>query len=66
MAETTQIKVFMKQFRCSRYPIVDALTVGLGVNSTESIMTMDNTVIKEIKKLPEDFKDSNYTTSDRV
>ena len=29
---------------------VDALTVGLGINSTKSIMTMDKPVIKEIKK----------------
>ena len=44
MTKKTQIKVILKQFGCSRHPKVDALTVGLGVNSTESIMTMDKPV----------------------
>ena len=50
MDETTQIKAVLKRFGCIRHPIVDELTVGLGVNSTKYIMTMVKPVIKEIKK----------------
>ena len=50
MDETNHIKVALKRFGYMRHPTVNAPTVGLGVNSTKSIMTMDKPVIDEIKK----------------
>ena len=50
MYDTTQIKAVLKRFVNSIHVIVDALTVGLGINSTESIMKMNMPIIKNIKK----------------
>ena len=50
MAETTQIKAVLRKFGCSRHLLVDALTVGFGVNSTKYIITMGKLVTKEIEK----------------
>ena len=48
MDEMNQIKAALKRFIFSSHPEVDALTAGLGVNSTKSITKMDNPVIKKI------------------
>ena len=45
---------------------MDAVTVMLGVNSTGSIMTMDNPFIKKIKKRLGDLVGPNNTTAERV
>ena len=59
--ETTQIKLVLNRFGCRRHPKVDAMTVGLGVNSTESIMEMDKLVIEDIKKRLGYLMDTNNT-----
>ena len=56
----------LKIFGCSWHPIVAALTVGLGVKSTKSVMTMYKTAIKYIKELLGDLVDPNNAAADRV
>ena len=66
MAETNHIKVALKRFGYMRHPTVNSPTVGLGVNSTKFIMTMDKPVIDEIKKRLGDLIYPNDTAADRV
>ena len=66
MVETNQIKVALKWLVCIRHPTVDTLTLRLGVNSTESIMKMNNPVIEDIKKRLGVLLDPNLTTDYRV
>ena len=66
MDETTQIKVILKRFECIRNPTVYLLTVKLGVNSTNSIMTMDKSFIKGIKEIIGYLIGPNGTTAYRM
>ena len=61
MSEMNHIKSALNRFGCSRHLTVDSLTVGLGVNSTESIMEMDKLVIEDIKKRLGYLMDTNNT-----
>ena len=45
---------------------MDAIPVGLSINSTKCIMTMDKTFIKDIKKLLGYLMGTNDTTADRL
>ena len=64
MNEENHIKLVLQRFGCSISHTLDAITTDLGVNSTESIITMDTSVIKEIKKRLESLVNStvNATT----
>ena len=50
MNEKNHMKAVLQQFGCSRAPTVESIMTDLGVNSTESILTIKIPVIKEIKK----------------
>ena len=63
MNEKNHIKEVLWKFAYSISPTPEAITTDLGVNSTESIMTMDKPVIKEIKNRLEIIVDSTVNTT---
>ena len=66
MDEKTQLKSLLKRFSCRRHLAVESLTVRLGDNLTEYIMTMYKPFIKDIKKRLWYLVYPNYTSKDRV
>ena len=66
MYEMIQIKAVLNWYIYSRHLTVDALTVVLDVNSTKSIMTIENPDIKEIKKWLKGLIDPNDTAADKL
>ena len=66
MAETNKKKAALRTFGCSNHLTVDLLADILGINPNESIMTMENSIIKEIKKRLMDLIYPNDTAPDRL
>ena len=64
MNKKKSIKEVLWKFGCGRAPTLEDITTYLGVNTTESIVTMDKSVIKKIKRRMTILVNSNNTAED--
>ena len=66
MNKEISIKTFLWKFGCRRAPTLNTITTDLGVNTKDSIITMDKPVIKDIKKRMEDLVIFNSAAATKV